>query len=166
MSTPQFPDSEARLRQTLEEIQQEGRVRHERMLLLGYREDAGLGGVVANAQNKQETLWNALSPRADHTFHIWRLDQPSSTAEIFRTVAETETYLAHVATLPRYRLQLDGNPRLVIEGGKQTRITDKLSGEHFVITEEDLQILRSRLGSAEIAVHADSAPTIGDWVKE
>ncbi len=117
----------------LEQMRERRQARHDRAVLLGYREAAGIGSTIAD--------WRVMVPPlgkgVDRAWHVWRLDQPPDTAKIFRTIAEADEYLAHVATFPRYYLKLENNPRLVIEpeeDRKNVRITDKLSGEHFRVT--------------------------------
>jgi hypothetical protein len=90
------------------------------------------------------------------------VDQPSDTAKIFTKIAEVSEYLEHVATFPRYCLQLQRNPRLVIdtaENGARTVITDKLSGESFTVRTTDVE------NATQLCVHAESTPTIGNWLQ-
>jgi hypothetical protein len=150
----------------LEQLREKGQARHDRAVLLGYCEAAGIGSTIADWR----VIFQPLGKAADRTWHVWRLGQPPDTAKTFSTVAEVDEYLAHVATFPRYCLKLDGNPRLVIEteeDGKNIRITDKLSGEHFAIRSADLGSFNIRsAGTTQLCVHADNPPTIGDWTQE
>ncbi len=169
MTFPSSPqEAMQKLQQLEDELRQEGQVRHDRMLSLGYRMAAGVHGTVADASDVLPTLWKAAAGESvQPTFHIWRIDQPPNTAKIFGSIAEADQYLAHVATLPRYRLDLDNNARLVIEDGNTVRITDRQSGEHFDIPRSDLPKLKDRsTGETQIRVHADAAPTIGNWMPE
>jgi hypothetical protein len=51
--------------------------------------------------------------------------------------------------------------------GRNVRITDAESGEHFAIQKADLEGFKIRsTGTARLCVHADTAPTIGDWTLE
>jgi hypothetical protein len=147
----------------LEEIREEGQTRHDRAILLGYHEAAGIGDALAVGLVFPQ-------PGMDITWHVWRLDQSSDTAKIFRSVAEVDEYFANVATLPRYSLKLEDNPRVVVEAaedGRNVRITDTETGEHFAIQKADLEGFKIRsTGTAQLCVHADTAPTIGDWIQE
>lgn len=161
-SSPSPADREQLLAK-LEEIREEGQTRHDRAILLGYHEAAGIGNTLAVGLVFPQ-------PGMDITWHVWRLDRPSETAKIFRSVAAVDEYLTKVATLPRYCLKLEGNPRVAVEvvaDGKNVRIIDTESGEHFAIRREDLDGFKIRsTGKAQLCVHADAAPTIGDWVQE
>lgn len=149
-----------------EQMRERAQARHDRAVLLGYHETAGIGSTIADLR----VMVPALGKDVDRTWHVWRLDQPPDTAKIFRTIAEVDEYLARVETFPRFYLKLDDNPRLVIEieeDRKNVRITDKLSGEHFAIQRADLESFKIRsAGTTQLCVHADTAPTIGDWTRE
>jgi hypothetical protein len=141
---PPGPDDMARLQETLNEIRREAQERHERAIRVGY--DIGAG--------RPQVVDGELQP----IFQVWRVDLPPESAVIFTKIAEVMAYLEQVATLPHYCLQLQGNPRLVIASeGDRTVITDKHTGESFSMRSEDLK------DKAELCVHADSPPTIGDW---
>jgi hypothetical protein len=157
---PPSPEDWERVQGTLDEMREEAQSRHDRAILLGYHEAVGIGDTLAVPMMFPQ-------PGMDMTWHVWRFDQPSDTAKVFRTVAAVDEYLADVATLPRYCLKLEGNPRVVVEAagdGKNVRITDTQSGEHFAIGRADLESFRIRSdGPMQLCVHADAAPTIGDW---
>ncbi|WP_395307326.1 hypothetical protein V4U86_18090 [Mycobacterium sp. AMU20-3851] len=164
------PEDQARLIEQFDDFQQGARARHERVLLLGYYERGGIGSALADERDALGLLMAgpAAYEKIDRTFHVWRLDQPSETAKIFKTVAEVDEYLSEVETFPRYSLTLDDNPRLEIEtGGDNVRITDKLLRKHFVILRSDLESFAIRsTGATQLFVHAETAPTIGDWTQE
>jgi hypothetical protein len=163
MTSSPSPEDWARAEAVVEEIREEAQTRYDRAILLGYHEAAGIGNELAAGMMLPQ-------PGMDITWHVWRLDQPSDAAKIFRSIAAVDEYLANVATLPRYYLNLEDNPRVVVEGavdGKNVRITDTKSGEHFVIRRSDLDSFRIRsTGTVRLCVHADTAPTIGDWIQE
>ena len=160
-TTPNFPlnpDDLAKTQAALEELRAEAEERHNQMFALGYTMAAGIGSQIAD-------LGAALTPSSEEpqrTFHVWRVDQPSDTAKIFTKIAEVSEYLEHVATFPRYCIQLQRNPRLVIdtaENGARTVITDKLSGESFTVRTTDVE------NATQLCVHAESTPTIGNWLQ-
>jgi hypothetical protein len=168
---PPSPEDWERVQGKLDEIRQGGQTRHDRAILLGYHEASGIGNTLADVRDMFAMLGSAAArDAADPTFHVWRLDQPSDTAKVFRSVAAVDEYLAGVATLPRYYLEWEGNPRVVVgvaEDAKNVRITDTESSEHFDIRKADLEGFRIRsTGTARLCVHADAAPTIGDWIRE
>ncbi len=96
------------------------------------------------------------------TFTVWRWDQDrNADHEEFSSVAEVEAHLAHLATLPRYRLELVGNPRIQEVADNKVRftvITDTSTGQEFWVRTADLEAVTS------IVVHsAHGPPTIGNW---
>jgi hypothetical protein len=134
---PNFPPSQEDMQKfhaNVERMRAAGRELIDRAIALGYNYAVGDGAQLADRSTGIRAVLrpNDIQP----TFHVWRVDQPSAGAEIFATVAELNEYLEHVATLPRYCLELEGNPRLVIDtenNGSRTVIGDKLSGESFGI---------------------------------
>jgi hypothetical protein len=71
--------------------------------------------------------------------------------------------MPHLATLPRYCLELEGNPRIEVvpdANGTATWITDKDTGQRFGVRTADLE------NTAQLCVHAETPPTIGNWRKE
>jgi hypothetical protein len=72
-------------------------------------------------------------------------------------------HLEHLATLPRYCLDLEGNSRVEVvtdADGTATWVTDKDTGEKFGIRTEDLENV------TQLCVHSEAPPTIGNWRKE
>lgn len=141
---PPGPEDRVKLQANLDEIVGEAKERHDRAISVGY--DIGAG--------RPRVVDGEMQP----IFQVWRVDQPPESAVIFTKIAEVMAYLEQVSTLPRYCLQLQGNPRLVIATeGDRTVITDKHTGLSFSMRSEDVK------DKAELCVHADNAPTIGDW---
>jgi hypothetical protein len=159
MNAPNFPPTRedwVRAEAALEKLRAETDERHNQMFALGYTMASGIGSQLAD-------LGAAFIPSSEvpqRTFHVWRVDQPSDTAKIFTEIAEVNTYLEHVTTFPGYYLQLQRNPRLVIDTDRdRTVITDKLSGESFSVRTTDVD------NATQLCVHAESTPTIGDWTQ-
>jgi hypothetical protein len=92
-------------------------------------------------------------------FTVWSVDQPSETGETFSSVEQVKEHLGYLATLPRYCLDLEGNPGIEVTtdtAGTATSITDKQTGERFGIRTADLE------NTTRLCVHADALPTIGN----
>jgi hypothetical protein len=121
---------------------------HGRAMLLGYNVGLHFGiGTHSPAQ--------ALFP-------VWRVDQESDTAHTFTTADGVNKYLDECGQLPRYCLELVGNPRIETESdaasdGHATWVIDTETGERFGIRTKDLETL------TRLCIHADSQPTIGNW---
>jgi hypothetical protein len=87
-------------------------------------------------------------------------DQPAGTEKTFTTSDEARKHLERLATLPRYCLELEDNPRIEVvtdADGTATWISDKDTGERFGIKTADLEI------AARLCVHAENRPTFGNW---
>ena len=130
----------------LQRAKREADALHDRAMRLGYNVGLNFGGEVGQA--------------AEVSYWVRRVDQPAGTEETFATVDKMKEHLDHLATLRRYCLDLEGNPRVEIvtdAEGTATWITDKDSGERFGIRTADLENL------TELCVHAEASPTIGNW---
>jgi hypothetical protein len=93
-------------------------------------------------------------------FTLWRVDQPKDTGETFATTGEVRKHLEHLATLPRYCLDLEDNAQIEVvtdADGTATWITDKDTGEKFGIRTADLE------SAVRLCVHAEDPPAIGNW---
>lgn len=160
MSSFLNPEDMAKMTEQLEEMRASARELHGRAMLIGYNVGAAIGRTLADLR---VVVSRPLPEVSQRNFLVWRVDQPSDTAKAFNTVAEVYDFLAHARRFPRYCLELEGNPRLVVEtepDGRSTRITDKISGEHFAVRTEDLE------GMRKLCIHAETPPTIGDWTPE
>lgn len=123
---------------------------HDRAMLLGYNVGYSVGAPLG--QDADEV-----------SFWVRRVDQPSDTARAFATTAEINAYLDDLATLPRYCLELQCNPRIKVTSdtdGTATWITDTETGERFGIRTADLE------SATQLCVHAKVPPTIGNWHRE
>jgi hypothetical protein len=129
---------------------------HDRAMLLGY----DVGAQVTTEAAILGVHPEPLGEEAVVLFTVWRVDQPKGSGETFTTTDEVEKHLEHLATLPRYCLELVDNPRIEVvtgEDGMATWITDSDTGEKFAIKTADLE------NATRLCVHADSPPTIGNW---
>jgi hypothetical protein len=98
-------------------------------------------------------------------FPVWRVDQESNTAKTFSTAEQVNKYLDELEKLPRYCLDLLGNPRIRTElddasDGHATWIIDTETGQRFGIRTADLKTL------TRLCIHAERQPTIGNWQQE
>jgi len=73
---------------------------HDLAMLLGYNVGASVAG-------------NLGSEADEVSFWVRPVDQPSGTEQTFSTTGEVDEYLAHLASLPRCCLELEGNRRIV-----------------------------------------------------
>jgi hypothetical protein len=122
---------------------------HDQAMLLGYNASYNIGGEPGEAP--------------DVSFWVRRVDQAAGTEETFTTADEARKRLEHLATLPRYCLELEGNLRIEVvpdANGTATWITDKDTGQRFGVRTADLE------NTAQLCVHAETPPTIGNWRKE
>jgi catechol-2,3-dioxygenase len=76
-------------------------------------------------------------------------------------VEEAKKHLEHLATLPRYCLDLEGHWIEVVSDreGTATWIMDRATGQHFEIRTADLE------NATRLCVHAETPPT-ANWQKE
>lgn len=122
---------------------------HDRAMRLGYNASFNFGGTFGR--------------EPEVSFWVRRIDQPSETRQTFASVDEVKEHLEHLATLPPYWLDLEGNTRVEVVSdadGTATRITDKDTGQSFGVRTADLE------NTTRLCVHAESPPTIGNWRKE
>jgi hypothetical protein len=127
-------------------------------MTLGYNVGVGIASEAADRRihvgplGKEPEVW----------FQVWRVDQPSETADTFTSVDSVKEHLKFLATLPRYCLQLEGNPRVAVvtkEDGARTVITDTNTNQCFGIRTADFE------NATHLCVHAESPPIIGNWQK-
>jgi hypothetical protein len=119
---------------------------HDRAMQLGYNASFNFGGTVG--QDPEVSFW------------VRRVDQPPEATETFSSADKVKAHLEHLATLPRYRLNLVGNPRVEVvsdDDGTATWITDTDTGQRFGIRTADLE------NATQLCVHAESPPNIGNW---
>lgn len=93
------------------------------------------------------------------TFHVRRIDHLSFPTSDFSSVAEVEAHLDHLATLPRYRLDLVGDPQVVEEPNDDhpfTTIRDAATGEEFHVRVIDIE------AATTLYIHAEEPPT-ANW---
>jgi hypothetical protein len=110
--------------------------------------------------NASYNVGGELGQPPDVSFWVRRVDQPSGTEETFTTTDEARKHLEHLATVPRYCLDLEDNSRIEVvtdDDGTATWITDKDTGEKFGIRTADLE------NTTRLWVHAENPPTIGNW---
>lgn len=96
---------------------------------------------------------------AEVTFHVRRIDHLSGPTHVFSSVAEVHAFLNDLATLPRYRLDLTGDPQVQeLSTGVQpfTTIIDVPTGEKFNVRAIDIE------AATTLHIHADQPPT-GNW---
>jgi hypothetical protein len=130
-------------------------VLHDYAMMLGYN----VGVRIAREVADRRIHVGPLGHEPEVLFQVWRVDQPSKTAANFRTVGSVKEHLKFLATLPRYFLDLENNPRVKVvpdTDGTATWITDTQTGQSFGIRTADLDATR-------LCVHAASPPTIGNW---
>jgi hypothetical protein len=119
---------------------------HDRARTLGYRVGAHVGG--------------DIDQEPEVSYSVRRFDLPSDTAETFAGTGPVSAYLDHVETMQSWCLELVDNPRVDVttdEKGTATWIVDSESGEMFGVRTVDLENV------TRLCVHAESAPTIGNW---
>ena len=120
---------------------------HDQAMLLGYNVGVNFG-VEIGKEGSEVSFW------------IRRVDQQSGTEQTFSTTAEVDEHIAYLATLPRYCLELQSNPRIEVASDADataTWIADTETGERFGIRTADLE------SATQLCVHAETPPTIGNW---
>jgi hypothetical protein len=93
------------------------------------------------------------------TFHVRRIDHLSFPTSDFDSVAEVEAHLDHLATLPRYRLDLVDNREVVEEPNDDhpfTTIRDAATGEEFHVRVIDIE------AATTLYIHAEEPPS-ANW---
>ena len=160
MSSPFDPDDLRRQAERAAAASREAAALHDHAMTLGYNVGVGIASEAADRRihagplGKDPEVW----------FRVWRVDQPSETADTFTSVDSVKEHLKFLATLPRYCLQLEGNPRVAVfteeDGGARTVITDTDTNQCFAIRTADLE------NATQLCVHADNPPAIGNWRKE
>lgn len=134
------------------------------------------GGVAKQQANQLQTKSIVLGYNVGHTvairggsgtgpeisFQVWRFDQKHRVEDgpSYASVGEVEEHLTQLAELPRYCLDLDGvaQVRVVSEDGTPfTIITDTRTGQEFYVRTVDLEAI------TVLPIHAETAPTVGDW---
>lgn len=105
-------------------------------------------------------------------FTVHRIDRPVASGPSFDTAEAAAAYLAQVAELPLWRLDLDDES--IEFDGPQLTIKDRRTGDSFCLKGWGLGVtgragLGQRAGAAEGATHlsvrSDAPPTIGRWYK-
>lgn len=110
--------------------------------------------------NVSGELGNGHAPVAEYV--VWRIDQrpDNNTGLSFSSAQDVQSYLTELARLPRYRLDLVGDPQVREEtDGDQpfSVITDTLSGNEFYVRITDIE------ASTTLYMHAEEPPG-GSWV--
>jgi hypothetical protein len=127
-----------------------------RSMLLGYNVTFTSGMTLGDRRVEAEPIGDEAGTR----FHVWRIDKTSYDSETFTTVEAVNDYLDQLETLPRFCLELQGNPRIEEvseEHGPFTLVTDNETGQIFMLRTRDLETI------AKLHIHAETAPTIGNW---
>jgi hypothetical protein len=130
----------------VQDARRQGNELHDHAMPLGYNANCTIDGELGGAP--------------DVSFWVRRVDQPAGTEKTFTTADAAREHLEHLATLPRYCLELENNPRIEVvtdADGTATWITDKETGEMFGIRTADLET------ATRLCVHAENPPTIGNW---
>jgi hypothetical protein len=159
MSSPYDPDDLVRQAERAAAAHTEAAALHDHAMMLGYNVGVGIASEAAD----RRTHAGPLGKEPEVWFQVWRLDQPSETADTFRSVDTVKEHLKFLATFPRYCLQLEGNPRVAVvteADGARTVITDTDTNQCFGIRTADLE------NTTQLCVHAESPPNIGNWRKE
>jgi hypothetical protein len=107
--------------------------------------------VMASAGTKEGT-----GASATVTYHVRRIDHLAGPTSNFASVADVEAHLDQLASLPRWRLDLTGNPEVREEpGGEQpfTTIADLATGEEVHVRIIDIEAATS------LHIHAEEAPS-------
>lgn len=97
--------------------------------------------------------------QADITYHVRGIDHLSYPTSNFSSIAEVEAHLDHLATLPRYRLDLTGDPQVREEPNDEhpfTTIVDVGTGEEFSVRVIDIE------AATTLYIHAEAPPT-ANW---
>jgi hypothetical protein len=159
MSSPFDPDDLRRQAERAAAASREAAALHDHAMTLGYNVGVGIASEAADRRihvgplGKEPEVW----------FRVWRVDQPSETADTFTSVDSVKEHLKFLATLPRYCLLLEGNPRVAVvteeDDGARTVITDTDTNQCFAIRTADLE------NATHLCVHAESPPIIGNWRK-
>lgn len=100
-----------------------------------------------------------VSAGTEITYHVRRIDHLSYPTRDFSSVAEVEAHLDHLATLPRYRLDLVGDRQVrekTDEDQPFTTIIDATTGEAFNVRGIDIE------ASTFLHIHAEDPPTV-NW---
>jgi hypothetical protein len=109
--------------------------------------------------NVSGELGSGEDPVAEYV--VWRIDQrpDNHNGRSFSSAQAVQSYLTELAQLPRYRLDLLGDPQVREEtDGEQpfSVITDTLSGNEFYVRIMDIE------ASTELFMHAEEPPA-GSW---
>lgn len=110
--------------------------------------------------NVSGELGSGEGPVAEYV--VWRIDQrpDKKNGRSFSSGPAVQSYLTELGRLPRYRLDLIGDPQVREENdGEQpfSVITDTVSGNEFYLRTEDIE------AGTELYMHAE-APPGGRWV--
>jgi hypothetical protein len=130
----------------IQQTRREANELHDQAMPLGYNASCNIDGELSQPPNV--------------SFWVRRVDQPAGTEETFTTVDAVRKHLEHLATLPRYCLELEDNPQIEVvtdADGTATWITDNETGEKFGIRTADLE------NTTRLCMHAENPPTIGNW---
>ncbi|WP_409436915.1 hypothetical protein [Mycobacterium sp. SMC-14] len=95
-------------------------------------------------------------------FHLGRIDQLSLATQDFASEAAAEAHLSELATLPRWRLDLTGDPQVREEQSPDkpfTTFVDVATGEEFSVRVVDLEAATS------VYVHAAEPPS-ANWHRD
>jgi hypothetical protein len=90
------------------------------------------------------------------TYHVRRIDRLSDFTSNFASIAEVEARLIQLAMLPRYRLDLVGDPEIEeYQDDKHafTTIREAATGEEFYVRVMDIE------AATFLEIHAEEAPT-------
>jgi hypothetical protein len=128
----------------------EARQLHDQAILLGY--NVGI--------NFEFISGYGPGQRVNVTYSFWvrRVDQSAGTEKTFATADEARAHLEHLATLPRYCLDLQGPWIEVVSDrdGTATWIMDRGTGQQITIRTADLE------NATQVCVHAETPPT-ANW---
>jgi hypothetical protein len=96
------------------------------------------------------------------SFQVWRFDQKQRAEDgpSYASVDEVEAHLGQLADLPRYCLDLVGNIQVRVVSEDDTAftvITDTRTGQELYVRTMDLEAI------TVLPIHAEAAPTVGDW---
>jgi hypothetical protein len=155
MSNPYDPNHSLRQAEKFIAAKAEAAALHDQAMLLGY--DVGVTTTSEVADRRVHVGPLGHEPRV--SFMVRRVDQPWEDAQTFATVGEVKERLKHLATLPRYCLDLE-DPQIEVvtdADGTASWITDKETGEKFGIRTADLE------NTSRLCVHAETPPTMGNW---
>ena len=159
MSSPFDPDDLRRQAERATAVSTEAAAIHDHAMTLGY--NVGVG--IRSEATDRRIHTGPLGKDPEVWFQVWRVDQPSETADTFRSVVRVKEHLKFLATLPRYCLDLEDNPRVaVVTDADGAPYCDHRYGHEssFGIRTADLE------NATRLCVHAESPPTIGNWRKE